>query len=411
MTQQTTTHEFGPDFVLNMDDPAFVKDPYPTYRWLRENAPAYEWPGRHGVVFTRHKDVKAIYNDRRISNDTRLWEFAREEQWLPEHLDYKALLDNGLFRLGAADHARVRKLVSGALTPRSVERMRGDIQRTVDEVLSAAIEGDRLNVRAFAEPLPLQVISDMLKIPEELRTDFRAFGVASIRSANFAIRPQDLFDAIGPMPRWMAMLRGVIADRRQNPVEDDLLTTLIAARDGSAKLSEDEMLSIVHALITAGSDTTVHASCFAIYSLLRNPAQVAEIRENPALLRNAVEESLRYDLFGKGGIPKICTEELEVSGVRLRKGQMVYPFVPAALHDPEVFPEPERFDIHRDLSQTIAFGGGQHFCLGAALARMELDLGVGTLIQRYPGIRLLGEPEFEPNPIMRSIARLDVALS
>jgi len=411
MTQDTTAPTFGPDFVLDTDDPAFVKNPYPTYRWLRERAPAYAWAPRHAVVFTRHKDVKAILTDRRFSNDYRQWEHSRgDATWPPEHAEYKQLMDNGLFSLGDADHARVRKLVSVAFTPRSAERMRGEIQRTVDTLLDEKVVDGRLNIRAFSEQLPLQIISDMLKIPQALRADFRAFAVASIRSITLNNDPVGFFTAIAPMPRWLKMLRGVIEERRANPLDNDLLSTLIAARDESAKLTELELTSLVQALIVAGSDTTVHATNFAIYSLLRHPESLAALRADRSLLRNAIEVSLRFDLFGKGGLAKFPKEDLEVAGVPLRKGQMVLPFIPAALHDPEVFPEPERFDIRRDLSQTIAFGAGQHFCLGANLARLELEIAVGTIVDRYREMKLLSEPEFEPSPVMRSIARLDVAL-
>jgi cytochrome P450 len=411
MIHETSDRSFGPDFVLDLDDPAFVKNPYPTYRWLRESAPAYAWAPRQAVVFTRYKDVKAVLADRRFSNDYRQWEhFQGDAAWPPEHEAYKQILDNGLFGLDEADHARVRKLVSAAFTPRSAERMRGEIQRTVDALLDEKITDGRLNVRDFSEQLPITIIADMLKIPGDLRAEFRAFAVTAIRTTMMNHDPVGFFTAIVPMPRWLKMLCGVIEERRKSPLDNDLLSTLIAARDESGKLSEIELVSLIQALIIAGSDTTVHATNFAIHALLRHPEALAEIRADRSLLRNAIEESLRYDLFGKGGLSRFPREELELGGVRLRKGQMILPFIAAALHDPEIFPEPERFDIRRDLSQTIAFGAGQHFCLGASLARLELEIAVGTLLDRYPTMRLVSGPEFEPNPIMRSIARLDVAV-
>lgn len=411
MTHENSASSFGPDFVLDVDDPAFVKNPYPTYRWLRESAPAYEWATRRAIVFSRYKDVKAILTDRRFSNDYRQWEFFQgDAAWPPEHVEYKQIMDNGLFGLNDADHARVRKLVSVAFTPRSAERMRGEIQRTVDAILEEKIVDGRLNVRDFSEQLPITVIGDMLKIPVELRPEFRAFGLAAIRTVTLNNDPVAFFTAIAPMPRWLKMLRDVIEDRRKSLLDNDLLSTLIAARDEGAKLSELEMIALIQALLVAGSDTTVHATNFAIYSLLRHPEALAELRANRSLLRNAVEESLRYDIFGKGGVGRFPKEDIELGGVPLRKGQMVLPFIPAALHDPEVFPEPERFDIHRDLNQTIAFGAGQHFCLGANLARLEIEIAVGTLVDRYPAMKLLAGPVFEPNPIMRSVAQLDVAL-
>ena len=406
-----THRAFGPDFVLDLEDPAYIKNPYPTYQWLRENAPAYNWRA-HGdaVVFTRHKDVKALLFDRRFSNDYRTWEFARESSWPPEHAEYKELMDNGLFGLSDADHIRVRKLVSVAFTPRAAERMRGEIQQTVDDLLATHASGNRFSLTSITEPLPINVISDMLKVPEELRGEFREFGLAVIRSSILFSNIEQVFALITPMPRWLRMLRGVIEARRANPLENDLLTTLITAQEGGSKLSEVEMISLVQGLIAAGSDTTVHAANWAMYTLLRHPEQFEKLRADPSRIRNTIEESLRYDLFGKTGVPRFAKEELEFAGVKLRKGQMVIPHIPAALHDDEVFPEPERFDIGRDVSQTIAFGGGQHFCLGAAVARLELDLVVGTLVRRFPQMKLVGEPEFEPHPLMRAMKRLEVSV-
>jgi cytochrome P450 len=412
MTQEALTQSFGPHFVLDMEDPAFVKDPYPTYKWLREEAPAYRWASRgDAIVVSRHEDVKAAVTDRRFSNDYRLWEFSREAQWPPEHAEYKRIQDNGLFSLPDADHIRVRKLVSGAFTPRAADRMKGEIQRAVDEIIAEVVTGDTFNIRDITEPLPMRVISDMLKIPEGLRAEFRAYGLAAIRSSILFNDPQEVFRLIAPMPRWIGMLREVIADRAKDLQSDDLLSTLISARDGGSKLNEDELISLVQALIVAGSDTTVHAATWGMYSLLRHPDQLARLRAEPGLLRNAVEETLRYDLFGKGGVPKFAKEEMEFVGTKVRKGQMVIPFIPAALHDEKVFPEPEKFDIRRDVSQTIAFSAGQHFCLGAGLARAELDVVIGTLVQRFPKMKLIGEAEIAPHPIMRSIERLQVSVS
>ena len=402
---------FGPDFVLDLEDPAYIQNPYPTYQWLRENAPAYAWRAHaDAVVFTRHKDVKAILFDRRFSNDYRQWEFSRESAWPPEHAEYKALMDHGLFGLADADHLRVRKLVSVAFTPRAAERMRGEVQATVDALIDTHAQGERFSLTSITEPLPIRVIADLLKIPPALRDEFRAFGLAVIRSSILFNDIQRVFELITPMPRWLGMLRGVIAERSAQPLENDLLSSLITARDEGHKLSELELLSLVQALIAAGSDTTVHAANWALYTLLTHPEQLALLRAEPTLLRNAIEETLRYDLFGKTGVPKFAKEALEFNGVPLRKGQMVIPHLPAALRDGEVFPEPDRFDIRRDVSQTLAFGGGQHFCLGAAVARMELDTVVGTLVRRFPTLRLAGEPEFEPHPIMRAMRRLDVTV-
>ncbi|MDI1475018.1 cytochrome P450 [Polyangium sp. y55x31] len=393
-----------------MDGPSFLVDPHPTYRWLRENAPTYQWQARHTVVFSRYRDVKAILNDRRFSNNYRAWEFAQPEQWPPELIDFQKLLDNGLSLLPDHRHGPVRRLVSSSLTVRSVERMQTRIQQVVDELIDTAVEGDRLNLTKFAETLPTRVICDLLAIPAEMREDLCAFGLAAARSANIALPPDELIASISPTPRWVAMLRRVIADRRENPREDDLLSTLIMARDEGAKLTEEELLSLVFTFFVAGGDSTKNAITWGVRTLLRHPADLAEVQRDPSLWRNAAEETLRFEMFAKSGFPKYCTEAMEFAGVSLRKGQMVLPLIAAALRDGEAFPDPDRFDIRRDLRQTISFGSGQQTCLGAALARMQLVTALGTLFRRFPDMKPLGEPEFEPHPLIRSMKKFEVAL-
>ncbi|WP_394836489.1 cytochrome P450 [Pendulispora rubella] len=398
------------DFVLDMDAPTFLIDPHPTFRWLRENAPVYQWQSRQAVVVSRYRDVKAILNDRRFSNNYKLWEFAPPEQWPPELADFQRLLDNGLSNLPNHRHGPVRKLVASTMTPRSVERMQSRIQKTIDALLDKIVEGNRLDIAKFAGPLPSEVICDMLAIPEEMREDLCAFGLAAARSANIALPPDEIIAAIAPTPRWVAMLHRVIAERRDNPREDDLLSTLITARDADAKLSEEELLSLVFTFFVAGGDATKNGIAWAVRTLLRHPASLAEVQRDPSLLRNAVEETLRFDMFAKTGFPKYCTEAMDFAGIQLRKGQMVIPLLGAALRDEEVFPNPEQFDIRRDLKQTVAFGAGQQTCLGAALARLQLVMAVGTLFKRFPEMKPLGEPEFEPHPLMRSMKKYEVAI-
>lgn len=407
--------QFRPSFILNTSDPAYIRDPYPTYRWLRENAPAYVWPGNDAVVFTRYRDVKAIFGDLRFTTDFRTWEHASVERRAPEHAEYHVLIDNWVLSLPEIDHVRVRKLVSVALTRKSLEQLRGRIKSAVDEALSAAIEdegeGDTLDIRRFADSLPLRIIGDMFKIPPELQADFQAFGRATTLSINPTLSPEAFAQTIAGMHTWIGMLRGLIAERRKRPLPEDLLSMLIAARDNDARLSENEMLALIHALLTAGTDSAVHAICFAVYTFLRHPEALAELRRDPTLLRNAVEESLRFDPFNKSGNTRFCLEAMEFNGVPLRRGQMISLFRAAALRDPEVFPEPDRFDIRRDLSQAINFGFGSHLCLGAALARMELEIATSALmLERFPAMALLEEPVFEDHYLFRPMKRLMVRL-
>jgi cytochrome P450 len=155
----------------------------------------------------------------------------------------------------------------------------------------------------------------------------------------------------------------------------------------------------------------VHLLCFATYNFLRHPDQLALVKADPSLMRGALEEVLRFDSFGKNGVPRFVTEETELGGVRLRKGQMIYPHLPAALRDPDAFPNPDTFDVRRDRVANISFGTGPHHCIGAALARLEGELAMGSLFARFPTLALAGEPQFAPHPFMRKMESLPLRIA
>jgi cytochrome P450 len=401
-----------PQFVVNPNDPQYIADPYPTYRTLRENAPVYQWPMLHAIVFSRYHDVKALLSDRRLTSDPKYWEFVQPDRIGPEHAEFRELRARDLVHLSNRDHDRVRKLATSALTRRSVEKMRDDIQRIVDTTLQSTVQNGTVDVRDFAEIIPLQVIGGFFNIPPgELQQEFKAFATALLETLDPMTPPEAIAEPLSHMPRWIGMFRDLIADRRKNPIADDFLSQLISARDEGDKLSEQEMLSLLYILIVGGTETTVHAICFAIRALLKHPGELALLQNDPSLLRNAVEESLRFDFLLKIGVPKFAPENMEIRGVSIAKGQMLIPLMGSAMHDPEVFPDPERFDIRRDVSQTLPFSIGPHFCLGAALARLTLDTTVHTVVQRFPGMKLLSEPVFEPHYVARPMKGLRVQLA
>lgn len=410
MSADAPTNPPATDNQLNLDDPDFIRDPRPTYRWLIENSP-YRWGPTETVIFSRHAEVKALLQERRFTNDYRTWEFAKPIEGTFPDPDWQMLIENGLNLQSFEDHRRVRKLTTYAFSPRSIGQLRGDIQDAVDRMIDIHVKGDTVNLQTFAHSLPMEVLGGIFKIPPDVHEDFRQFGESSVKSLDISLSPAELFGLMGPTPHWMEMLRKLVRDRTENPLDNDLLSVLIAARDGGDKLSEGELLALIQGLITAGQDSTENGILWAVDTLLRHPEAVAEVQGDPELLRNAVEETLRYNAGGKLGLPKFSLEDMEFCGAKLRKGQMVYPCIPAAGHDPEVFPEPDRFDIHRDLRNTVSFGAGRHICLGIFVARAQIDIAVGTLLRRFPNMKVIGEPEFKPHPLMRSIARLDVSLA
>lgn len=408
MQSATIQASRGPDvqFVLNMDDPEFIRNPYPTYRYLREHVPAYDWSERASVVFSRYSEVRTVLTDRGFSTNFNDWEHAQPIHELPELADFYYQQKHGFYEVSEADHLRIRKLARGTFTPRSVELMREAVQALIDRALEQCSPGQPTNFRAVADLIPLPVISQLFKIPKEMEEGFRALGHAVSKNLDMRLTVAERVELLRRFPEWMAMLRSLISHRQEHPQDDDFLSTLIAARDQGNKLSEIELIALMIGLITAGVDTAVHAACNAIYSLLRHPDQLALLRQEPALLRNAIEETMRYDHVLKFSLPRFALHDLSVAGVGIRKGQMVYSLLPSALHDEAIFPEPERFNIRRDLSDSSSFGIGPHYCMGAALVRLQLELIVKTVLQRFPKLELVAPPVYDAHPILRPMSQL-----
>ncbi|MCA9697810.1 MAG: cytochrome P450, partial [Myxococcales bacterium] len=349
------------NFVFDPTTEAFAYDPYPTYAWLRANAPVYYWAERDTYVLSRQEESRAFFTHDLLTTDIHQWEHhpgpGMYEQ--PGFEAFGRIQRSSPFSLAPQDHARVRKLSSVALTPRAVRRMHDAIadivDRTLDEIV--ARDGEVINVRDFAEIIPLEVICDLVGIPAGLRAEFRVFGQAAIRAAQPTTDGETLASMAGAFEQGVALLERIIEDRRadQNP-PDDLLTDFIQASDEGQRMSNDELISIVFALIVAGSDTTVHGTCYAVESLLRHPEALAEIRADRSLLRGAIEECLRWNSFGKLGTYRYATQDMEFAGAKLRKGQAVVMLMGSVLRDERAYDHPERFDIHRDYQGSLTFG-------------------------------------------------------
>lgn len=394
---------------FNPDDPEYIRDPYPTYRLLREHAPAYWWADGRAWVFSRYHDVVAILRDSRFSLDVQDWEHAQVSTEA-QTSEFERLTAKALFTLPPAEQQRVRRLARRAFTPRALEWLRTAVQEVVDERLRQAEQAGPFDLaRDLADAIPVRVIGLMLGVPAEESQRFVRFGASVSNTARPGVSHAERERLLQPFADGLALLRGLIAAREQQP-GTDVLSALVAARDGEERLSEEEILALVLSLITAGTETSAHLICFGVLSLLRHPDQLALLRREPDLMRTAIDEILRYDSFGKNGVARFALQEAEIHGVTITKGQMVFPLLPSALRDPEVFPDPDVFDIRRDATHNIAFGIGLHHCIGAPLARLQGEVALQTLVQRYPGLALAGEPSFVNDPLLRKMASLPVRL-
>ncbi|MET9959824.1 cytochrome P450 [Streptomyces sp. NPDC006326] len=372
--------------LLPYGDPAFVADPFPLYRQLREDGPVRRVVIAGGLdawLVTRYEDGLEALSDSRLSSDARDASDLRLLRQLP-HSEREAMLST-MLRSDPPDHTRLRRLVSKAFTARRVAGMRPRIQSLTDGLLDAMLPSGRADLIAdFALPLPVTVISELLGVPVDDRHDFQRWTDRMIMRGSEPPDPAVVNEAWQHMRAYVSEL---IRAKRTHP-GDDLLSGLIAARDEEQQLTEDELIAMVFLLLAAGYITTVNLIGGGIAALLAHPAQLDLLRSDPELLPGAIEELLRYDGPVSPGIARFAREDVEIAGVAVPRGATVLIASAIADRDPARFPDPDRLDITRQDNAHLAFGHGIHYCLGAPLARLEGQIAIGTALRRLPGLAL-----------------------
>jgi cytochrome P450 enzyme len=392
--------------------PGFDENPHPVFQQLREQAPVYYWADGRAWIVSKHDDILSLVRDKRFTPDRAKWEHAGGGGIDHISPELQELNREGLFSLSDQAHARVRKLVSPALTPRAIERLRPEIQAIVDDVLDAvAAKGTIEVVSDFADQIPARVIGSMLKIPRGREQLFQNFTYAVVKTfMPGLVATEDIPGLRRDIAEGIRLVSETIEERRHNPLEDDILTNLIQTEEQGDRLSKPELLSLVSALIVGGFETTVHLIGFTVLNMLRRPEVFEQVKAEPDLVKNLVEEVLRHDNFGKLGIARYALEDVEISGVTIKKGQMAILSLGSGLRDESVYDKAETFDIRRNTTASIAFGNGAHFCIGANLARLELQVAIATMIRRFPEMRMASEPTFGPHPVIRKLDKLLVDL-
>ncbi|MET7525321.1 cytochrome P450 [Streptomyces sp900116325] len=403
-----------PESAASFDpwSPVFVADPYPAYAALRATGRVHRFEPTDQWLVPHHADVSALLRDRRLGR-TYLHRFTHEEfgRTRPPaaYEPFTTLNGQGLLDLEAPDHTRIRRLVSKAFTPRTVERLVPTVRRLAAELVDDFVEaggGDLLT--AVAEPLPVAVIAEMLGIPASDRAPLRPWSAAICGMFELSPSEETASAAVRASVEFSAYLRELIAERRRNP-GTDLISALIAAHDEGERLSEQEMVSTCVLLLNAGHEATVNTTVNGWWTLLRHPEQLAALRADHGLLPTAVEELLRYDtplqMFERWVL-----DDIEIDGTVIPRGSEVALLFGSANRDPERFADPETLDLTRRENPHVSFGAGIHFCLGAPLARVELSSSFGELLRRAPGMRLAAEPEWNPGYVIRGVKELRVEL-
>ncbi|MFD9082870.1 cytochrome P450 [Streptomyces erythrochromogenes] len=392
-------------------DAAFVADPYPAYRELRERGRAIWWEATGQWLVPHYADVSALLRDRRLGR-TYLHRFSHEEFGReappPEHEPFHVLNGNGLLDLEDPAHARVRRLVAKAFTPRTVERLVPAVQRMAGELVGRLLaDGGGDLLATVAEPLPVAVIAELLGVPESDRGPLRPWS-ADI-CGMFELRPDEetARRAVRASIEFSAYLRELIAERRTRPGED-LISGLIAAHDDEGRLSEQEMISTCVLLLNAGHEATVNTTVNGWWALFRNPDQLAALRagRDPEKLSTAVDELMRYDtplqMFERWVL-----DDIRVGDTDIPRGAEVALLFGSANRDPARFTDPDTLDLERADNPHLTFGAGIHYCLGAPLARRELEASFGALLaDGVPPLRLVEEPQWQDGYVIRGLKSL-----
>jgi cytochrome P450 len=395
-------------------DPAFQEDPYPVLAKLRAEDPVH-FVAPLGLWFIlRHDDVKRLFNDPEVATpDRRAWEHFRPR---PEGTFMRWVEDNGFFSMPPAEHTRLRKLFSAALTPRAVKRYEAQVRETIERFAAPLREarGSVELMEAFCNPIPNAVISRITGIPpagdDERR--FRELAQMTIRgffSFSDEATKKAGDDAFAEIAAWVREL----AKERRASLGEDMISDLIRAQDRGDRLSDDQIIMTITGLIGAGSETTSIGGMIAAMTLLDHPEQMEKLRSDRSLIPNAISEILRFGFGGPGGLPRYAVRDFELRGKTIRKGQMMMLSFGGASRDPSVYDDPDRFDVARDVRDLITFGNGPHFCLGANLARQEMGCMVEAMLDFLPpGSRWRKDlMEFQTTGIFRRPVTLPIELA
>ena len=384
-----SARELAESFDLEKLTAEFYVDPYPTYRALRENAPVKPMP--NGSYFlTRYDDLVTAYKNTKAFSSDKKKEFAPKygASLLYEHHTTSLVFNDPPI------HTRVRRLIMGALSPRAIAEMEGDLIRLVDHLLDGiSAKGSFDLIGDFATAIPIEVIGNLLNVPRDEREPLRDWSLAILGALEPVIGEAAFSRGNRAVQDFLAYLETLVERRRAHPgnPERDVLTKLIQGEADGEKLTAKELLHNCIFLLNAGHETTTNLIGNGLVTLTHHESEKERLIAHPEMIRTAVEEMLRYESSNQLG-NRMTVDEVEFGGIRLPAGTPVTLCIGAANRDGAQFPDPERFDIARAPNRHLAFATGAHQCAGMALARLEAAIAISRFLARFPGYTLSGEP-------------------
>jgi cytochrome P450 len=381
MTSEKRYTLYGPEFKAN---------PFSTYATMREQDPICYHPGITGEgkiwFITRYDDVQAVLRDhRRFVKNWRNTRTPEDLAQLPPESDLERRLSHHMLNSDGQDHARLRALVNKAFSSRIIAEQQGRVQAIANELIDRVESRGSMDlIDDYAFPLPIVVIAEMLGIPSEDRDRFRLWSNAFVAPH---LTDDEWKAASVLLQEFVDYLGQLLVQRHQTP-QNDLITALLHAEEAGERLSEEELFSMIILLITAGHETTVNLIGNGVFALLQHPEQMAQLKENPALIGPAIEEFLRYIGPVDRATTRFAAEDIDFNGHLIQRGQAVIPILNSANRDSSAFKDADELDIIRSNNKHLGFGFGVHYCVGAPLARMEGAIAINTLLRRLPHLRL-----------------------